>query len=72
MTSESTGSSKTFGADAGNLETKKQYHPHIFDDEDMQKMKHYFKLEEESDHHDMLLRYLKQRRVRTDMPFDNI
>lgn len=65
MTSESTGSAETFDAD-----TKKQYY-HLFDDVDMQKMKHYFKLEEESDHHDVLLRYLKQRRVRTDIPLDS-
>jgi aromatic ring-opening dioxygenase catalytic subunit (LigB family) len=60
MTSETTGSNpKTFEADRHDQETKKSYY-HAFDDEMIEKMKKYFKVE---DDHGELLRYLKKSKV---------
>jgi hypothetical protein len=60
MTLETTGPDpKTFDADSHEQETKKSYY-HTFDDEVMEKMKKYFKVEE---HHGELLKYLKKRKV---------
>jgi hypothetical protein len=60
MTSESTGSdAKTFDADSHDQKTKKAYY-HILDDDSVDKMKKYFKAD---DDHDVLLRYLKNRKV---------
>jgi hypothetical protein len=65
MTSESTGSSRgIFDADTHDQETKKSYY-HLFDDEAIHKMSRYFKVEE---HHEELLRYLKNRKVPTTTP----
>jgi hypothetical protein len=61
MTKESTGS-KTYDAEKHDQETKKQYY-HFFDDETIGKMAQYFKVEQEPEHYDALLRYLKRRRV---------
>jgi hypothetical protein len=60
MTSESTGSdsNETFNADTHDQETKKSYY-HTFDDDTIQKMKKYFKTED--DNHE-LLKYLKARK----------
>jgi aromatic ring-opening dioxygenase catalytic subunit (LigB family) len=61
MTNETTGSnSKTFDADTHDQETKKSYY-HSFDDEVIEKMKRYFKVED--DDHGELLKYLKKRKV---------
>jgi hypothetical protein len=60
MTSESTGSQpNTFNADSHDEETKKSYY-HLFDDESVNAMKKYYKVE---DDHDALLRYLKHQKV---------
>ena len=60
MTSESTGSEPiAFDADAHHQETRKSYY-HTFDDEEIMKMKKYFKVE---DDHGELLKYLKKRKV---------
>jgi hypothetical protein len=61
MTSETIGGEKEiFDADAHDQEVKKEYY-HLFDDETVEKMKNYFKLEQEN--HDLFLRYLKHRRI---------
>lgn len=65
MTTESTGS-ETFDADTHDQETKKAYY-HAFDDESVDRMKKYFKVEEE---HDTFLRYLKNTRVPGTTPND--
>ena len=61
MTSESTGS-EIFDADAHDQETKKQYYD-IIDDETVESMARYFRVEQQSRDHDVFLRYLKQHRV---------
>ena len=65
MTSEKTGADReTFDADTHDEDTKKSYY-HTFDDEDIEKMKKYFKVEE---NHGELLRYLKTKKVPTSTP----
>jgi hypothetical protein len=60
MTSETTGSnSKAFDADMHDQKTKKSYY-HTFDDDSVDRMKKYFKVE---NNHDVLLKYLKDRKV---------
>ena len=67
MTSETAGShTETYDADSHDQETKKSYY-HTFDDESVDKMKKYFKVEEE---HDAFLRYLKNRKVPNTTPND--
>jgi hypothetical protein len=67
MTIESTGSdAETFDADAHDQETKKAYY-HKFDDDAIDGMKKYFKVE---DSQDVFLRYLKNRRVPGTTPND--
>lgn len=67
MTAESTASrNETFDADSHDQETKKSYY-HAFDDDSVDKMKKYFKVEED---HDEFLRYLKQRKVPGTTPND--
>lgn len=67
MTSESTGSNhETFDADAHDQETKKAYY-HIVDDELVHKLKKYFRVE---DDHDVLLKYLKNRKDPKTTPKD--
>lgn len=67
MTTESTASrNETFDADSHDQETKKSYY-HAFDDDSVDKMKKYFKVEED---HDEFLRYLKHRKVPTTTPND--
>lgn len=67
MTSESTGSkTETFDADNHDQETKKSYY-HAFDDDSVDKMKRYFKVEED---HDLFMRYLKNRKVPKTTPND--
>jgi hypothetical protein len=67
MTSETTGStSNTFDADIHDQEIKKSYY-HTFDDDSVDKMKKYFKVEED---HDVLLKYLKDRKVPKTTPND--
>jgi hypothetical protein len=67
MTSETTGSNpETYDADSHDQETKKSYY-HAFDDDSVDKMKKYFKVEED---HDTFLRYLKNRKVPKTTPND--
>jgi hypothetical protein len=67
MTSESTASSnETFDADNHDQEIKKLYY-HAFDDDSVDKMKKYFKVE---DDHAVFLRYLKEMRVPKTTPND--
>ena len=67
MSSESSGSDATiFDADAHEQEVKKSYY-HAFDDEDIDRMKKYFKVEHD---HETLIRYLKDRKVPTTTPND--
>ena len=65
MTTETTGSNKTeiFDADAHDQETKKAYY-HLFDDNDVKRMKEYFKVEEDYS----ILRYIKAHRVAPTTP----
>lgn len=67
MTTESTGGNhETFDADGHDQETRKLYY-HAFDDESVDKMKKYFKVEED---HDVFLRYLKNRKIPKTTPND--
>jgi hypothetical protein len=67
MTSEITGSKpETFDSDAHDQETKKAYY-HLLDDELVHKLRKYFRVE---DDHDVLLRYLKRRKVPNTTPND--
>ena len=67
MTTESTGSrSDTFDADIHDQDTKKSYY-HFFDDDCIDALKKYFKVEEE---YEAFLRYLKNRKVPTTTPND--
>lgn len=67
MTTESTGGNhEIFDADQHNQEIRKSYY-HSFDDESVDKMKRYFKVE---DDHDVFLRYLKNRKVPKTTPND--
>jgi hypothetical protein len=67
MTSETTGSDQeTFDADNHDEQTKKSYY-HTFDDVSIDKMKKYFKVDEQQD---VLLRYLKDRKVPRTTPND--
>jgi hypothetical protein len=60
MTSESTESlPETFDPDTHDQDIKKSYY-HIFDDESIQRMKKYFKVENDAS---ALVKYLKARKV---------
>jgi hypothetical protein len=66
MTSESTGS-ETFNADNHDQETKKEYYQFL-DDEAVAKMAQYFRIEQQSQDHDVFLKYLKQNKVPSTTP----
>jgi hypothetical protein len=67
MTTESNASkSETFDADRHDQEIKKSYY-HKFDDESVDKMKKYFKVE---DDYEAFLRYLKNSKIPATTPND--
>ena len=68
MTSESTGSSdpSIFDADTHDERTKKAYY-HTFDDDSVEKLMKYFKVDEQQE---VLFRYLKNRKVPRTTPND--
>ena len=60
MTTETTGSrTERFDADSHDKETKKAYY-HNFDDESIEKMIRYFRVDEQQD---AFLRYLQNRKI---------
>ena len=67
MTTESTGSNaKSFDTDIHEQQLKKSYYD-AFDDDSIDQMKKYFKVE---DDHAALIRYLKDRRIPSTTPND--
>ena len=69
MTEESTGSNEKeelFDADTHEQDVRKSYY-HTFDDDAIDRMKKYFKVEQD---HETLIRYLKDRKVPTTTPND--
>jgi hypothetical protein len=67
MTTEPSSSNETFNPDSHDEETKKSYY-HTFDDETVEKMKGYFKVNKHDG--DALLKYLKDNKVPGTTPND--
>ncbi len=66
MTAETT-AGEAFDSDKHDQEIKKSYY-HIFDDATIEKMRHYFNVQQ--DDQEAFLRYLKDRKVPTTNPND--